>query len=216
MTTASRRPVDGALPRAIAGIAIPQDAVSRATWDWARRALPRYLRDHSVRSYCWAVELATREGWAFDARILWTAALFHDVGLTRIARNTMCFEVEGAELARPFLERHGMSPDDADRSAIAIILHMQPDVGLSDGVESVALDQATGIDVRGVGIERIERVRDDVVRAFPRGAFDRLFLRAIEREVDVRGDCRSTVLLRTADLATAQAHSPWRQVSAPG
>jgi hypothetical protein len=164
-----------------------------------------------VRSYCWAVELARREGWAFDGRVLWAAALFHDVGLTRIARNTMCFEVEGAESARAFLERHGMTPADADRAAIAIILHMQPNVGLADGVESVILDQATGIDVRGVGFERIERIREAVVRAFPRGDFDRLFLRAIEREVAVRGDCRSAALLHGAGLAAAQARSPWRR-----
>lgn len=197
-------------PAAIAGIPVPQDRVSRATWAWARRMLPRYLLAHSVRSYCWAVVLAHGDGWAFDERILWAAALFHDVGLTRIARNTMCFEVEGAEAARTFLERHGMPPSDAERTAIAIILHMQPDVGLSDGVESVILDQATGIDVRGVGIERIERVREGVVRAFPREDFDRLFLRAIEREVAVRGDCRSTALLLGAGLAAAQARSPWR------
>jgi hypothetical protein len=201
-------------PHAIGGIPVPQDRISRATWTWACRTLPRYLLAHSVRSYCWAVELARREAWAFDGPVLWAAALFHDVGLTRIARNTMCFEVEGAELARAFLERHGMAPADADRAAIAIILHMQPNVGVADGVESVVLDQATGIDVRGVGIERIERVRDGVVRAFPRGGFDRLFLRAIEREVAVRGDCRSTALLRSAGLAAAQARSPWRTFAA--
>ena len=66
------------------------------------------------------------EGWAFDAQILWTASLMHDYGLTRIPRNTMCFEVEGAEIARRFLERAGMDPDAADRAAIAIILHMAP------------------------------------------------------------------------------------------
>lgn len=197
-------------PHAIGGIPVPQDRISRATWTWACRTLPRYLLAHSVRSYCWAVELARREAWAFDGPVLWAAALFHDVGLTRIARNTMCFEVEGAELARAFLERHGMAPADADRTAIAIILHMQPNVGLADGVESVVLDQATGIDVRGVGFERIERIREGVVNAFPRGSFDRLFLRAIEREVAVRGDCRSSALLRSTGLAAAQAHSPWR------
>ena len=87
---------------------IPQDPVSAATWRWAQASLPSYLLAHSVRSYCWGAEIAAWEGHTFDAQILWTAALFHDVGLTRIPRNTMCFEVEGAEIAREFLEQNGM------------------------------------------------------------------------------------------------------------
>ena len=84
------------LPTRIAGIDVPQDAISAASWRWANRSLPRYLLNHSVRAYCWGAEIAAREEWAFDRQILWTASLMHDVGLTRIPRNTTCFEVEGA------------------------------------------------------------------------------------------------------------------------
>jgi len=196
------------IPTRIAAIAIPQDDVSIATWDWAHRTLPGYLFAHSVRSYCWGATIAAAEGWTFDGRILWTAALMHDLGLTRIPRNTMCFEVEGAEIARRFLERHGLPPVQAERAAIAIILHMQPAVDLGDGVESVLLDRATGIDVRGVRFESIGAVRDEVVRAFPSGDFDRLFLRAIGREVARRRDCQSGRLLNGTDLADGMAHSP--------
>ena len=197
------------VPTRIADIAVPQDDVSTATWRWAHRTLPAYLLAHSVRSYCWGATIAAAEGWAFDRRILWTAALMHDVGLTRGPRNTMCFEVEGAEIARRFLERHGLAAGDADRAAIAIILHMQPSVDLDDGVESVLLDRATGIDVRGSGHEAIAAVRTEVVRAFPRGPFDRHFLRAIEREVARRKDCQSARLLNRTGLADWMARSTW-------
>ena len=53
-----------------------------------------------------------------DGQVLWCSSLFHDVGLTTIARNTMCFEIEGAEFARRTLERFGMDPAAADRAAI--------------------------------------------------------------------------------------------------
>src|SRR5215470_14276999 len=105
------------LPRSIAGIPVPDDAVSGATWAWAQRRLPRYLFAHSVRSYCWGVALATNEGLAFDAPILWTAALIHDVGLTQIPLNRVCFEFQGAQIARRLLVGEGMTPDDADRAA---------------------------------------------------------------------------------------------------
>jgi hypothetical protein len=204
-----RMPAVPPIPTRIADIAVPQDDVSTATWRWAHRSLPAYLLAHSVRSYCWGATIAAGEGWAFDRRILWTASLMHDVGLTRIPRNTMCFEVEGAEIARHFLERHGLPARDADRAAIAIILHMQPSVDVDDGVEGVLLDRATGIDVRGNGYEAIAAVRAEVVRAFPRGPFDRHFLRAIEREVGRRQDCQSARLLNRTGLAGWMARSPW-------
>lgn len=198
-----------AFPRQIAGLDVPQDAVSAATWQWANRTLPDYLLTHSVRAYCWGAAIAAGEGWAFDRRVLWTASLMHDSGLTRIPRNSMCFEVEGAEIARRFLERRGLPGADAERVAIAIILHMRASVTLDDGVEAVLLDRATSLDVRGEGYGLVDAVRPQVVRDFPRRAFDRHFLAAIEREVAVRPQCESARLLHRTGLAGWMARSPW-------
>src|SRR5919112_6879906 len=164
------------LPIEIAGIPVPTDEVSARTWAWARGSLPGYLFNHSVRAYCWGAWIGAAEGWPLDRRILWTSALLHDLGLTRIPRNSMCFEVEGAEFGRRFFVRAGMPAADAERAAIAVILHMQPNVTLDDGVEAVLLDRATGLDVRGDGYELVDPVRAAVVRAAPRGGFDRRFL----------------------------------------
>jgi hypothetical protein len=197
------------LPRDVGGIAVPQDDVAAAAWRWAERSLPEYLLGHSVRSFAWGAAMARRERWSFDAQVLWTAALFHDVGLTHIGRNTMCFEIEGAEIARRFLVRQGMAFDAADRAAIAIILHMRPNVTHADGVEAVLLERATGLDVRGVGFELVADVRRAVTDAFPRGAFDRRFQAAIRREVEVRTDCQSARLFGDGTLGEQMAHSPW-------
>ena len=204
------------LPAAIADLEIPQDDASVVTWQWAHRALPAYLLAHSVRAYAWGAAIARHEGWSFDGQILWTASLMHDVGLTRTAMNTMCFEVEGAEIARTFLVRHGMGAEAADRAAIAIILHMRPGVTLDDGVEPVLLDRATGLDVRGVGYELVDGVRRAVIRAFPRGDFDRRFLAGIRREVAIRTDCQSARLLGNGALADEIASSPWARVPEDG
>ena len=87
---------------------------------------------------------------------------------------------------------------------------MQPSVTLDDGVEAILLDRATGLDVRGVGFELVDDIRPAVVRAFPRGAFDRLFLAAIAREAERRPTCQSARLLHDMGLATWMARSPWR------
>ncbi len=197
------------LPSEIAGIAVPPDHISAVTWQWANRALPVYLLAHSVRSYCWGAAIGAGEGWTFDRQILWTASLMHDLGLTRIPNNTMSFEVEGAEFARRFLERRGLSAEAAERVAMAIILHMQPSVTLDDGVEAVLLDRATGLDVRGAGYELVDDVRPRVMRDFPRRAFDRYFLDAIGREAAIRPDCQSARLLHRTGLADWMARSPW-------
>ena len=203
------------LPTRIAGIVVPQDDVSAATWDWAHRSLPDYLLTHSVRAYCWGAAIAAREGWSFDQRILWTASLMHDVGLTRIPRSRTCFEVEGGEIARRFLERHGLPAETADIVARAIVLHMQPTVTTDDGVEAVLLDRATSLDVRGDGYALVDAVRPGVMRAFPRRAFDRHFLAAIGREAAVRPNCQSARLLHTTGLADWMARSPWASVATP-
>jgi HD superfamily phosphodiesterase len=200
------------LPRSIAGIAVPQDRVSSKTWAWAQRRLPVYLLTHSVRAYLWAATLGSDEGLAFDPRILWPAALMHDVGLTQIPRNTRCFEFQGAEIARRFLVREGMDRSDAERVGRAIELHMASSVTIDDGAESVLLDRATAIDVRGAEFERIESVRAGVLRDLPRGSFDRLFLAAIRREVEVRPGCQSERLLRRVGLTDWMARSPWRAI----
>lgn len=202
------------LPRQIAGVELPSDPTSLAAWRWAERRLPGYLFAHSVRAYIWAATLARDEQLAFEAPILWPAALLHDVGLTRIPRNTRCFEYAGAEVARRFLTRQGMAADDAARVGRAIELHMAPSVTMADGVESVLLDRATAIDVRGVRIEAIGRVRDEAVRAFPRGSFDRRFLAGIRREVAARPGCQSERLL--GRLTTADTRLPWTRPAPPG
>ena len=197
------------LPPSIAGIPVPQDDLSVFTWSWVHRSLPRWLRAHSIRAYLWAAAIGADEGLAVDRPVLWSAALLHDVGLTTLARNTMCFEVEGAEFARRLLEREGMAPDAADRVAVAIILHMQPGVTIADGAEALLLDRSTGLDVRGDGYALVERVRDEVMAAFPRGDFDRRFLAGIRREASERPTCQSARLLHATGLADWMARSPW-------
>jgi HD domain len=203
-------------PRRIAGIEVPRDPVSEATWRRAQHGLPEYLLTHSVRAYCWGATIAAAEGWAFDRRVLWTAALLHDLGLTTLRENDDCFEVTGGTYARRFLERAGLPPDDAERVDRAIVLHMRPGVTLADGIESVLLDRATGLDVRGAEFELVAGVRDAVVGAYPRGAFDRHFLAAIRREAAARPTCQSARLLHATGLADWMARSPWASAAGEG
>ena len=198
------------LPTQIAGIAVPTDGVSSATWRHAQGILPRFLLNHSVRSYCWGATIGVAEGWTFDRQVLWTASLLHDQGLTTLPRNDDCFEVAGGARARRWLGRAGMATDAAETVERVIVLHMQRSVELDDGIEAVLLDRATGLDVRGARFEQVDAIRADVVRGYPRGDFDRHFLAAIRREVERRSDCQSARLLNETALADWMTRSPWK------
>ncbi len=199
-------------PTQIAGIAVPDDRVSAATWRHAQQILPRYLLLHSVRSYCWGATIAVGEGWTFDRQVLWTASLLHDQGLTTLPRNGDCFEVAGGARARRWLEHAGMAPEAAEIVERVIVFHMQPSVALADGVEALLLDRATSLDVRGAGYELVDAVRPGVVRHYPREDFDRHFQAAIRREVKRRSDCQSDWLLNERGLADWMARSPWKTI----
>ena len=111
---------------------------------------------------------------------------------------------------RRLLVGEGMAEGDADRAARAIELHMAPGVTLDDGVESVLLDRATGVDVRGTEFTAIDAVRDAVMAELPRGDFDRRFLAAIRREVAVRPGCQSERLLPRLEIDGRIADNPWQ------
>ena len=126
----------------------------------------------------------------------------------------MCFEVEGAEIARRFLDRRGMPAADADRAAIAIILHMQPNVTLADGVEAVLLDHGDRDRCpRRRSSTPSSAVRGAVVRVYPRGAFDRRFFSALQREAARRPDCQSARFVKRAIATDWPARTPWGAVS---
>ena len=63
----------------------------------------------------------------FDPELLYTAAMFHDIGLTQSYRGSQLrFEVDGANAARDFLRSHGISERDIEKVWAAIALHTTP------------------------------------------------------------------------------------------
>ncbi|MGY2367189.1 HD domain-containing protein, partial [Pseudomonas azotoformans] len=61
------------------------------------------LFSHSTRVYFWAALAGARKDLVFDAELLYTAAMFHDLGLTaKYHHSQLRFEVDGANAARDF------------------------------------------------------------------------------------------------------------------
>ena len=97
------------------------------------------LYDHSRRVFLWASLQGEQLGLDYDPELLYVGALFHDVGLLEGHRSAHeRFEIDGANAARTFLERHGLPEAQVMTVWKSIALHttrqvpnyLQPEVRL--------------------------------------------------------------------------------------
>jgi hypothetical protein len=111
-----------------------------------------------------------RRNLRFDA--LYTAAMFHDIGLTpHYADSKLRSEVDGANAARDFLRSHGMSEADIEKVWLAIALHTTPGIPEFMRPEIALVQAGASMDVAGRGYDEFtDAQREAVVAAFPREA----------------------------------------------
>jgi hypothetical protein len=108
----------------IAGVAIPDSALAREATELVRDAATELLFDHSRRVFLWASMRAEQLSLAHDAELLYVGAMFHDVGLLASHRSAdERYEIDGANAARAFLERHGLPEEQVMTVWESIALH---------------------------------------------------------------------------------------------
>jgi hypothetical protein len=96
-------------PNTIAGIPIPDTTLASNATQFVHDVSTQLLFDHSRRVF--PVGLAAgREAWLdYDPELLYIGAMFRDIGLVEGHRSEHeRFEIDGANAARAFLERHGL------------------------------------------------------------------------------------------------------------
>jgi hypothetical protein len=153
-------------------VSIPDSQLARDAAQLVRDTESELLFEHSTRVYLWAALAGRRRGLRWDPELLYTAAMFHDLGLTmRFRESRMRFEVDGANAARDFLRGHGIAEDDIQNVWLAIALHTTP--GISEHLHPIAALTAEGVmmDLVGLGYDQFtEAQRAAVEAAHPRGA----------------------------------------------
>jgi HD superfamily phosphodiesterase len=151
-------------------VRIPDTALARQITELVRDTEPPLLFHHSSRVFFWGALTGDRRGLTFDAELLYTGAMFHDMGLTpRYSSDTERFEVDGANAARDFLRSHGISQQDIDTVWTAIALHTTP--GIPQHMHPVIALVTAGVEMDVLGIayaEFSDAERDAVVHAHPR------------------------------------------------
>jgi hypothetical protein len=157
----------------IAGSAIPDSALGREATEFVRDTSTPLLFDHSRRVFLWASLQAERLSLGYDAELLYVGAMFHDLGLVDGHRSEHeRFEIDGANAARAFLERHGLPEEHVMKVWTSIALHTTRQVPnyLQPEVRLVAL--GVQYDVNGADFDTLTAAqRDAVLAAHPRTNF---------------------------------------------
>jgi hypothetical protein len=108
----------------VGGVAIPDSALAREATEFVQDASTQLLFDHSRRVFLWASMQAEQLSLGYDAELLYVGAMFHDVGLLVGHRSAHeRFEIDGANAARAFLERHGLPEEQVMTVWESIALH---------------------------------------------------------------------------------------------
>jgi HD superfamily phosphodiesterase len=156
----------------IEGIAIPDSKLAREVTELVQDTESPLLFHHSSRVYYFGALAGKRRGLKFDPELLYVGAMFHDMGLTHQHASTdERFEVDGANAARDFLRRHGITPADIDLVWTAIALHMTP--GIPEHMHPVIALVTAGVEMDVLGLtyhEYSESEREAIVQAHPRTA----------------------------------------------
>ena len=160
----------------IAGIPLGASAMCRQATELAQECYEPYLFNHAMRTYLFGALVGRSAKMDFDVELLYLACILHDIGLTSRFMGERPFEIEGAEAARKFLERQGLSKVKSTIVWDGIALHAQaasefkrPEIAL------VAV--GAGADVVGAGLAHLsQQAKTEVLAAFPRLKFKSSFV----------------------------------------
>ncbi len=167
---------------ATAGVTLPHTAVCRAAFEVVTEYSSAALVNHCVRSYIWGASHAQRSDIAFDAELLFVAAMLHDIGLEQeFDSHTVQFEEAGGHVAWVLGAGAGWPVARRRRAAEVIVRHMWNNVDVAADPEGHLLEIATGLDISGRHPEWWpEAFRSDVVAAIPRLGLREEFLRCFQ------------------------------------
>jgi hypothetical protein len=157
----------------IAGIPIPDSTPAREATELVRDISTELLFDHSRRVFLWGSLQGEKLGLDYDPELLYVGAMFHDVGLLEGHRSEHeRFEIDGANPAREFLERHGLPEEQVMTVWESIALHTTPEVPRYKQPEVRLVTLGVEYDVLGQHFDDLSpEQRDAVLAAHPRTGF---------------------------------------------
>jgi hypothetical protein len=168
-----------ALPKEVAGIAIPHSPAAIRAAEHARQSCPDFLFNHCMRTFLIGALAMRRQALAYNADDAFIAAALHDLGLLpAFAGKSQSFEIDGANAAEKFARDNGLSVAEADIVWHGIAFHdVRFSITRRAGPEAmlVALGAAGDVDGPDVSTDEERRQIAEVVAAYPRLQFKNRF-----------------------------------------
>lgn len=172
----------------IAEVVIPNTPLVRDVTAFIREAEDDLLFDHSRRVFLFGALQGRRRGLQPDLELLYTGAMFHDIGLTERYRSSMLrCEVDGANAARDFLRERGVDETSIRKVWLGIALHTTPGVPEFLEPEIALVTAGVETDVLGFGRDDLSpEALQAVTAVHPRPDFKRRILHAFGEGVKHR------------------------------
>jgi HD domain len=157
----------------IAGVPVPDSVIAHEATELIQDVATPLLFDHSRRVFLWASLQGERLGLDYDPELLYVGAMFHDLGLVEGHRSKHeRFEVDGANAARTFLERHGLPEERVMTVWEAIALHTTRGITRYKQPEVRLVHLGVQYDVLGLRFDEVtDHQRAAVLAAHPRTNF---------------------------------------------
>ena len=172
--------------RLLGGISVSDTPVITRALDYAQAHSEPYLFNHAVRSWLFAVRLGQLQGSPYDAEVVAIGTLLHDLGLTSGFAGPRRFEIDGADAARMFAERHGLAEDRARLIWDCVALNSTPSIGLYKEPEVELCTVGIGVEF-GFQYDRIPpNDMRSILSAFPRLDMKRAFTDSVCRIVTAK------------------------------
>jgi hypothetical protein len=144
--------------------------MAREATELVRTTESPLLFHHSTRVFLFGAPAGARKKLKFDPELLYIAAMFHDMGLTKAYSSTSeRFEVDSANAARDFLRRYKIAEESIEIVWDAIALHTTPGIPKHKKPEVALVTAGVDMDVLGFGYAEVSaQDRELVVAAHPR------------------------------------------------
>ena len=166
------------------------------------------LVNHSIRAYLWAAGYAAKHDIAFDAELLYVAAMLHDLALVEPFDNhRLAFEEAGAHLAWVFGAGAGWPVERRRRAGEIIVRHMWDEVDVAQDPEGHLLELSTGMDISGRGTEDIPAdLRTQVLAHYPRLGLGEEFVAYFEDQAQRKPTCLAAQFVRSGFASRVAAN----------
>lgn len=163
----------------IAGVSVPDTQLAREASALARSAEPLEIFNHSLRTYLFAELIARAKKIDHDQEIVYVASILHDSGLSaQYMSSGFPFEVDGANVARDLLHKHGVAETRSNLAWDAIALHDNGGIAQHKQPEVMLVNSGVSADF-GAYLDSMSR--SDVIAVLdgaPRTNFIDIFLNA--------------------------------------